>query len=179
MIIPGFIISLLTFPGVIVHELAHQLVCWLLRIPVFEVCYFRLRVRGSVGFVRHGIPPTGWGSLLVGLGPLLINSIVGVVIAFPAAIDWMLGVLHGWDIVIAWLGVSIAMHSFPSTGDAASIWRAVNGPRNSFLEKMVAVPLVALIWIGAIGSIFWLDAIYGFLIALILPGMIVHALAAL
>jgi hypothetical protein len=176
--IPGFIISILTFPGVIVHELAHQIVCWLLRIPVFEVCYFRLRVRGSVGFVRHGIPSTGWASLMVGLGPLLINSIVGVVITFPAAIDSMLGVLHGWDIVIAWLGVSIAMHSFPSTGDAASIWQAVNGPRNSILEKMVAVPIVGLIWLGALGSVFWLDLIYGAFISLMLPGLIVHAFAA-
>jgi hypothetical protein len=38
--IPGPLIALATFPGVIVHELAHQLFCRWFRIPVLNVCYF-------------------------------------------------------------------------------------------------------------------------------------------
>ena len=40
-VIPGFIISLVTFPGVIVHELAHQIFCMLMKVPVYDVKYFQ------------------------------------------------------------------------------------------------------------------------------------------
>jgi hypothetical protein len=40
--IPGQLIALLTFPGVIVHELGHQLMCRFLRVAVLDVCYFRV-----------------------------------------------------------------------------------------------------------------------------------------
>ena len=43
MIIPGFIISILTFPGVIVHELAHQICCYICGIKVYEVKYFQFK----------------------------------------------------------------------------------------------------------------------------------------
>ena len=80
---------------------------------------------------------------------------------------------------LLWLGVSIAMHSFPSTGDAASIWKTVMLPGQPVLAKVVGVPLVGLIWAGAIGSVFWLDLIYGAFVACFLPVMILHGIAAL
>ena len=43
MIIPGFVISIITFPGVIVHELAHQLFCRWCKVPVYEVKYFQCK----------------------------------------------------------------------------------------------------------------------------------------
>ena len=41
MIIPGPIIALLTFPGVIVHEFAHKLFCDIFNVPVYYVNYFK------------------------------------------------------------------------------------------------------------------------------------------
>lgn len=35
MLIPGFLISLVTFPGVMVHELAHLVFCKLTNTPVY------------------------------------------------------------------------------------------------------------------------------------------------
>jgi hypothetical protein len=175
--IPGFLITLITFPGVIVHEFAHQLMCWLLRIPVIKVRYFQVRVAGAAGYVIHSMPPSGWASLVVGFGPLLVNTLLGMVITFSAAIHWMLGTMTAWDYVVAWLGISVAMHSFPSTGDAKSIWKSVTGPHNSILEKMVAVPLIGIIVLGAVGSVFWLDLAYGFLMAFLVPQGIIKALA--
>lgn len=176
MIIPGFLIAILTFPGVIVHELAHQFFCRLMGVPVFKVCYFR--IGNPAGYVIHEPPPSAWASLLIGLGPFLINTIVGVLIAFPAVLTvFKLSSGDVLDGFLIWLGVSIAMHAFPSTGDAQSMWKAVTGPKSSIFAKIVAVPLVGLIWIGAIGSVFWLDAIYGIFVVAALPNLLVLSLA--
>jgi hypothetical protein len=187
MIIPGFIIAMVTFPGVIVHELAHQFFCRLFKVPVFKVCYFR--VGNPSGYVIHEPPSSPWTSLLIGIGPLFVNSVVGPLVALPAVLGLKFnsgGGAEGFDLVMVWinmfliwLGFSIAMHSFPSTGDAASIWKKITESGHSIWLKIVGVPLVGLIWAGAVGSVFWLDAIYGGFIVGFLPGILVHAIAAL
>ena len=178
MIIPGFVIALLTFPGVIVHEMAHQLFCRLLGVPVFKVCYFRLAMRGPAGFVLHEQPHSPWKSLLIGIGPLFLNTIVGILIVLPAFISTFTFNSDDFlDGFLLWLGFSIAMHSFPSTGDAAAIWKAVMAPSGPILAKIVGIPLIGLIWIGAVGSVFWLDAIYGGLVIAFVPGLLVDLLS--
>jgi hypothetical protein len=39
--IPGQLISLLSFPGIIVHEFAHLIFCRLRKVAILDVCYFR------------------------------------------------------------------------------------------------------------------------------------------
>ncbi|MEP6671975.1 MAG: hypothetical protein ABJF10_22625 [Chthoniobacter sp.] len=77
--------------------------------------------------------------------------------------------------IFMWLAISIAMHSFPSTGDARSIWHSVWSPGSPITAKLFGTPLVATIFLGAIGSIFWLDAIYGFGIVVGLPKLLLPA----
>ena len=67
--IPGFLIALVTFPGVIVHEMAHQLFCRLFRVAVLDVCYFRLG--NPSGYVLHESPRTTAQHLVIGIGPFL------------------------------------------------------------------------------------------------------------
>jgi hypothetical protein len=171
MIIPGFLISIATFPGVIVHEMAHQLFCRWQRVAVFDVCYFR--VGNPAGYVIHEIPPTAFQQLLIGIGPFFVNTILGAVIAFPGAIP-ALKFESGdlLDYFFIWLGVSIAMHSFPSTGDAKGIWQALRSKEVPWITRLIAAPIVLLIYVGAIGSFIWLDLIYGAAVALALPNLI-------
>ena len=169
--IPGFLIALVTFPGVIVHEIAHQLFCRLFRVAVLDVCYFRLG--NPSGYVLHEPPRTTGQHLVIGIGPFLVNSILGPLIAFPAIIPARFGEFSPLDFLLLWLGVSIGMHAFPSTGDAKSIWAAVWSPGTSPLIRLVATPIVGLIFLGAIGSIFWLDAIYGVAICMLFPTILV------
>src|SRR5437762_10128220 len=84
MFIPGQLIAILTFPGVIVHEAAHQLFCRLFRVAVLDVCYFR--VGNPAGYVLHEIPAYPNQQIWIGIGPFLINTLVGALIAAPAAI---------------------------------------------------------------------------------------------
>ena len=68
MIIPGFVISIATFPGVIVHEFAHQLFCRLAKVAIFEVCYFR--IGNPSGYVTHEIPKKTYQNVLILLAHL-------------------------------------------------------------------------------------------------------------
>jgi hypothetical protein len=61
------------------------------------------------------------------------------------------------------------MHSVPSVGDARSIWVAIWGKGSSIPAHIVGVPRVGIIFLGAIGSVLWLDLAYGLLISIDLP----------
>ncbi len=175
MLIPGLIVSLVTFPGVIVHEIGHQFFCRLCRVAVLEVKYFRFG--NPAGYVIHEEPKNVSQHIWIGVGPFIVNSVLGGLIAGPsaiAALNFEAGTVI--DYFLVWLGVSIAMHAFPSTGDAKSIWRAVWGRKSSVLVRLLATPLVGLIYLGAIGSFFWLDVAYGFAVAMSVPFLLVMLL---
>ncbi|MET0393769.1 MAG: DUF3267 domain-containing protein [Chitinophagaceae bacterium] len=176
MFIPGILISIVTFPGVIVHELAHQLFCRWCKVPVFKVVYFQ--VENPVGYVLHEVPVNKWHSILISVGPFFINTIVGALIAFPAALPVFRfndGSLP--DYILIYLGVSIAMHAFPSTGDADAIWSHVRDRQTNLLVKIIGYPVVGLIYLGSLGSFFWLDVIYGVAIAIGLPNLVISLMA--
>jgi hypothetical protein len=155
IIIPGIIITCITFPGVIIHEGAHKLFCDWTKTAVHQVCYFRFG--NPAGFVIHDLPSNVWKHILIGVGPLFINSGIGLCIGLLAIPFEPIKVVNG---ALNWLAVSVAMHSFPSTGDAQSIWQAVWSKEAPIPAKCIGTPLVGLIYLGAIGSVFWLDLVY-------------------
>ncbi|NVN99062.1 MAG: DUF3267 domain-containing protein [Geobacteraceae bacterium] len=162
--IPGVIISLLTFPGIIVHEFAHKFFCQITGTAVHEVCYFR--IGNPAGYVIHEEPETVWKHILIGVGPLIVNSGFGLGLGLAAYMFKGQATVNG---ILLWLGVSIGAHSFPSTGDAKSIWGAIWEKGAPFMTRIVGTPMVGCIYLGAVGSVFWLDIIYGFVMASIIP----------
>ena len=175
MFIPGIILSIITFPGVIVHELAHQLFCRWCKVPVFEVCYFR--TQNPVGYVIHEPTQKSWHSVLISVGPFIINTVVGLLIGLPAALQYKFGSAGPLEFLLLYLGISVAMHAFPSTGDAQSLWASVMNTDTPLITKILVAPIVGLIYVGALGSFFWLDAIYGFGVAVGLPWLMIKGLA--
>jgi Putative zincin peptidase len=176
--IPGPLIALATFPGVIVHELAHQLFCRWFRVPVLKVCYFR--VGNPAGFVIHEPATKSYQSLFIFIGPFLINTIAGALIAFPAALPVIkFGEGDLLDYLLIWLGVSIAMHAIPSTGDAKSLWQSVKGPDVSSVVRFLVAPIVGTIYVASLARMFWLDLIYGVGVAIGLPTLLVAICSAL
>jgi Putative zincin peptidase len=108
------------------HELAHQLFCRRFRIPVLNVCYFRFG--NPAGFVIHEPATKSYQSVLISVGPFLVNTIIGAIFSFPAAIPVIrFGAGDLLDYFLIWLGVSIAMHAIPSTGDAKSMMSETEG----------------------------------------------------
>lgn len=173
MIVPGVLISLLTFPGVIVHEFAHVVFCKLTNTPVLEVCYFR--VGNPAGYVIHGQPSSVWRHILIGVGPLFVNTSIGLALGIVAMLI-NVDPDHVTQVggILLWLGISIAMHSFPSTGDATSIWTALWAEGSPITARIIGSPIVAIIYLGAFCSVFWLDAVYGASVVLGIPRLIMH-----
>jgi hypothetical protein len=178
MLIPGWLIVIATFPGIIVHEAAHMLFCRLRRVPVLEVCY--LRFANPPGYVIHGPVKDFTSSFLIAVGPLLINTALCMLICFPAFIR--VRTFHLADplsYAVLWVGVSIGMHAFPSTQDAANLWRAAGvAAKNLNILALLSFPLVIAIYIANILRIVWADYIYGLAIGLGLPDLLLRQAAA-
>ena len=176
--IPGQIIALLTFPGVIVHESAHLLFCKLRRVAVIDVCFFR--VGNPCGYVIHEIPADFTSSFLVSVGPFLVNSVLCVLFCLPAVVPVRIfGIASPLSMFWLWLGISIGMHAIPSSGDAANLWAQA---REAFKDRhplaIASFPLVGLIMLANLGRVVWLDYLYGIAIGLLLPEALLQAIAA-
>ena len=167
--IPGFLVSYLTFPGVIVHEAAHMLFCRLRGLAVLDVCFFR--VGNPAGYVIHEETENFTTAFLVSVGPLIVNSILCVVFCFPAFVPVrVFGRPDPISYVLLWLGISIGMHAFPSTHDAKNVWRlARQQVRTLNPLVLLSFPLVIAIYAANILSVVWFDYLYGFALGILLP----------
>lgn len=172
MIIPGFFVAWLTFPGVIVHEAAHMFFCKLRRVAVLEVCFFRLG--NPSGYVIHEKVDDFKTTFLIAVGPFILNSLLCVLICFPAFFPVRIfGVNHPLSYLLLWLGISIGMHAFPSNQDAKVLYeQAKVEARSMNVLAILSLPLVLLIYVANFLSIFWFDYLYGLAIGLGLPALI-------
>ncbi len=82
--IPGILIALATFPGVIVHEAAHMLFCKLRGVAIFQVCFFR--VGNPAGYVVHEEIEDFSSAFLVAVGPFIVNTALCLLFCFPAIV---------------------------------------------------------------------------------------------
>jgi len=157
---PSQIIALLTFPGVVAHEVVEQLFCRWLGVAVFDVCYFRFG--NPPGYVTHEPNLPMRQSLLLGLGTFFVNSLLGALVAFPAvlpALEFRVSTVQGY--VLAWLGISIAAHALPNGAGAVILWRTVWSRQCPLVTRLLATPLAGLVLIASVGRIIGLDLLYG------------------
>jgi hypothetical protein len=174
--IPGFLIAILTFPGVIVHEAAHMLFCKIRHVPIFDVCFFRFG--NPVGYVAHGKIDDFTSSFLVAVGPFLVNSVLCIFICLPAFVPVRIfGLGDPLSYFLLWLGISIGMHAFPSTQDASNLYahaKQAAGRLNPL--AILSFPLVGAIYVANILTVLWFDYIYGIAIGLGLPTLVLDYL---
>jgi hypothetical protein len=175
-LISGFVVAIITFPGVIVHEVAHRLFCDLAGVPVYEVCYFR--IGNPSGYVVHGPATSLRASFLITIGPLIANTLLCAVISFTAIISLNLDIADTPPVfnLLAWLGISIGMHAFPSPQDAANFSATVQASGRGGLLYVVAKVFQLLVRAANALRIIWFDFIYAGAIAWLAPALI--ALAA-
>jgi hypothetical protein len=171
-LIPGFIVSTATFPGVIIHEAGHMLACRIRRVAVFDVCFFRFG--NPAGYVLHEPIEDFNTAFLVSVGPLFANTLLCILICFPTYLPMRyFGVPSAFSYALLWLGVSIGMHAFPSTQDAHNLYdQAKKAARSANPLAILSFPLVAAIYIANALSVVWFDYIYGIFIGYYLPSLI-------
>jgi len=170
--IPGQVISVATFPGVIVHEAAHMFFCKLRHVAVLDVRFFR--VGNPAGYVVHEQPDKFSTAFLITFGPFLVNSLLCMLICFPAFLPVrVFGVTHPLSYFLLWLGISIGMHAFPSIGDGQSLMVQAKKAVSSLNPlAILSYPLVWAIYLANVLRFFWLDYLYGLGIGLGLPALI-------
>lgn len=174
----GWLVTLVTAPGVVVHEYAHAKLCRWADVPILEVCYFRLG--DPPGYVLHGEPESYRDTYLISVAPFLVNTLIAglLFVVIPLLATGAGGVgeagTGGW--VVWWLGISIAAHAFPSTGDAKAVWTDTKKHYRSSPLALVGLPIVGIIYLANLLSIFWFDFIYALglylVVATVLPGMV-------
>lgn len=149
-----WLIALVTFPGIILHEWAHKFFCDRTKVPVYKTCYFRLG--NPAGYVIHG-PVDNYGkAFLIATAPFLVNTAVAVILFFIAEII-PLGLI---TYLLYWLGISIAMHSFPSSEDADNLWHYSKRALRRNPLALFGFPVVGLIKLAGILSAIWFDLLY-------------------
>lgn len=117
--ITGIIISLITFPGVIIHELAHQVFCHLFGVRVHEVVYFQVKdLSAPAGYVLHDPPQNFCQTVWISIGPLILNTTLTIIIGLLASKVTHEGACAPF---LVWLGMSIGLHAFPSDPDMSHI----------------------------------------------------------
>lgn len=173
-IVISYIISLVTIPGVIFHELAHQICCRIAKVPVYKVCYYQFD--NPSGYVIFEPTDSVRKNLFITLGPFFLNTLCGLLILMPTSIQvFRMGVKSNPILLfLAWLGISILMHAFPSRGDAKVIFHSVIKSKQVHpVIKIIVFPVIILIWAISIGSVFWLDLAYAIALAWFLPDLLI------
>jgi len=156
-----YLLSYLTFPGVIAHEFAHAWACRQMEVRVIKVCY--LRFGNPPGYVLHGRPATALQHIVIATAPLFVLTFVTLVISSGAGVYYVSQAADYHDPILGsslWLGFSFALHAFPSGGDADALWDEVKSPDISLAAKFLLVPVVGAIRLAGFGRYFWFDVIF-------------------
>lgn len=156
MNMPGWMVALLTFPGVVMHELAHKRFCDLFNIPVYKVRYFRFG--NPAGYVVHAEPIKYSAIFWISVGPLVINSIIGISFAYFAAIGtWW---TPKWFLFI-WIAFCAGLYAFPSNHDVGNIAdKSKSLARGGNPLYLLSFPFVWLIYLANALRRWGFDIIY-------------------
>ena len=162
MFISGVIVAALTFPGIIIHELGHLLLCRLTGVRVNA--YALLQMQEPYGYVIHEEPDSVFKNFLITFGPFFVNTIaIAAFLVLGTFVSTFVSIA-GW--IFVWLAISAGMHSFPSKQDANSLWTQMWGTvKQGKALNLVFAPFVALIYLGSLLSVLWIDLIYTMVVA--------------
>jgi hypothetical protein len=154
--IPGVLISILTFPGVILHEFAHKFFCDRFGVKVHEVSYFN--VSGG-GHVIHDRTDDFNAIFWISTGPLIINSLTAILLASIAS---NLSGEEGIYLLLLWLAVSFGAHSLPSNQDTSNVLDASKQiiKTGGSLLHYLSFPFVWFFALANLLRFFWIDFIW-------------------
>ncbi|MCL5876036.1 MAG: metalloprotease family protein [Candidatus Dependentiae bacterium] len=166
--IPGELIAMVTFPGIILHEIAHRFVCDIFKIPVYEVMYFEMD-SSRAGHVIHQKVDSVTKNFLIAVAPLLFNTVVCMIFTFPySSASYITGdsIPNFFSAILWWIGMSAGINAFPSNQDVANL--SCSEEETTFFAGLVQLIVQCLNFLRRV----WLDFLYAYGISLILPYLI-------
>ncbi|MEM5878636.1 MAG: metalloprotease family protein [Candidatus Aenigmatarchaeota archaeon] len=154
------ILSLLTIPGVIVHEFGHKLFCDLTNTRVRKVCYFRFG--DPAGYVVHDIPNEFYKILLIVLGPMIFGTIFAL-ICYVYSFFYQSTI---YQYIFIWLGFSAAYNCFPSDKDGKILFDETNKNLKKNILSVINYPFCLFIWLQNRLNFLYIDLIYAVMLYL-------------
>jgi hypothetical protein len=161
-LIPNWLVSLFSFPGVVIHEFSHEMFCRFFGIKVNKVVYFQFDSE-IAGFVDHETPQKISQLFWISMGPIVGNTIISILLAHYS---FFTASTLNIKIITAWLAFTIALHAFPSNTDARNILDEAKAIRKNggSVFYYLAYPFFALIWTVNKLKFFWFDVVYAVLL---------------
>lgn len=129
IIIPGELISLISFPGVIFHEISHRLLCDFNHVDVYEIHYYKL-LSDTAGHVIHAPTKNVCKMFFIATAPLIINSLICILFTLPTAAVYSLdheNIIYTSNLsavlysLLGWIGFSAGFHAIPSNIDVEDL----------------------------------------------------------
>lgn len=156
--------DMLTFPGVILHELVHAIMCKVFGIQIQEICY--LRYGKPSGYIVHSACNSFISQFCITVGPLLINTVLGGYLGYKYMY------LHPdaptFDrVFFLWLAVSFLVHSFPSVQDVKNFHKVLK--KESELIQLLNMPILICLYVIGHSAYFWVELGYAWLVVFQLP----------
>ena len=156
-IIIGYLVRIVTFPGLILDALINKATCSFLHVKVLKVDYFSV---GTSEAVMHEKPEKYSTVFSIAIIPFVVMSLIAMFIFYIGK-----NLSPTVELLCIWLGISVAAHAFPNTKTGGLLWS------NSFKEikegnyfAIIGLPLVIIIFVARILHVLWLDIIYGVLL---------------
>lgn len=120
------VVSIFLLPGMVIHELAHAVMCWATGVKIHEIKLFGFG--DPPAYVRHARPKNYAKSVVITLAPVAVNTIT--VIAFGAYTRSILqsysyseiGSIYVYTLLAVWIGLSAGACLLPSSTDYQSLW---------------------------------------------------------
>jgi len=160
------IFNLFTFPGIIIHEIAHVLFCNITRTKVQSfnlfgngISFFLTRC----GHVTYDVPENAKKQLAISFGPMVFNSFITIITVFVAiALSYYIPLIS-WFLL--WLAFSIGAHAFPSSLDGNALSRITKDEiKNNKLLALLYAPFSLFAYLAQYATVLWVDAIYSMML---------------
>jgi hypothetical protein len=105
------------------------------------------------------------------MGPFFINTLLCFVFCSTAFLPvWEFGAKDPIAYFFYWLGLSIGMHAFPSTGDLQNLYElAPEHARKWNPLAIISYPLIALLFVANLARVVWVDLWYGIAVGILGP----------
>jgi hypothetical protein len=126
--------------------------------------------------MEHGEAKSLKKAFLIAIGPLIVNSILCIVLTFPAVFPILIleAQEYNWVFMfLMWVGFSIGMHAFPSNHDMETFVQQVESVKQGGLLLVAAKIFAGFLKLANALSFFWFDALYAVGISMIFPCLLV------
>lgn len=176
MIIPGIVITLVTFPGFVMQTLASRFCCDLLGVPVYEAHYF-------TGTIIHEKIDSPVRAALVAFASFFVNTVLCAVLLFPVVFSFALDSFTyeqaGIQLLLGWVGISIGMHALPARATINHYLESLpEDTRRGWIYSILLGTSAVFILIDLLKHL-WFDLAYAVIVGIATPFLITRLFMAL